>query len=52
MEAEQAGTSTRFVGVLKDQVELHRILARIAELGLEVTEVRQITSEEPGSSVQ
>lgn len=34
-------SSTMLIGVLHDQSELHGILARIADMGLEITEVRQ-----------
>lgn len=34
-------SSTLLTGVLHDQVELHGLLARVAEMGLEITEVRQ-----------
>ena len=33
--------TTVLIGVLRDQSELHSLLARIAEMGLDVTEVRQ-----------
>ena len=36
-----APAATLLVGVLKDQTELHSVLERIAEMGLEITEVRQ-----------
>ncbi|RZU66702.1 hypothetical protein EV379_3068 [Microterricola gilva] len=42
MDAVQIGPSTTMlIGVLRDQSELHGLLARIAELGLDITEVRQ-----------
>lgn len=42
MEAVPIGTSTTMlIGMLQDQTELHGLLARIAELGMEITEVRQ-----------
>jgi hypothetical protein len=42
MEAMQiAPSTTMLIGVLRDQAELHAILARIADMGLEITEVRQ-----------
>jgi len=36
-----APNSTMLVGPIRDQAELHSLLARIADLGLEITEVRQ-----------
>lgn len=42
MEGFRIGNSTVLVGVLQDQTELHGILARIAELGLEIIEVRKV----------
>ena len=42
MEAVAMGSDTTvLIGVLRDQPELHSLLARIAEMGLDVTEVRQ-----------
>lgn len=42
MEAVQIAPSmTMLIGMLQDQTELHGLLARIAELGMEITEVRQ-----------
>lgn len=42
MEAVQIGPSmTMLIGPLQDQTELHGLLARIAEMGMEITEVRQ-----------
>lgn len=42
MEAVQIGPSTTMlIGLLQDQTELHGLLARIAEMGMEITEVRQ-----------
>lgn len=42
MEAVAMGLDTTvLVGVLRDQSELHSLLARIAEMGLDVTEIRQ-----------
>ncbi|SOC88181.1 hypothetical protein SAMN05660766_1879 [Curtobacterium sp. 314Chir4.1] len=36
-----APAQTLLVGTLHDQVELHALLARIADLGLEISEIRQ-----------
>jgi hypothetical protein len=33
--------STMLIGLLEDQTELHGLLARIADMGLEITEVRR-----------
>jgi hypothetical protein len=42
MEAVQLGPKTTvLVGTLCDQTQLHGLLARIADLGLEIVEVRQ-----------
>ncbi|HEY9478195.1 MAG TPA: hypothetical protein VIQ26_07165 [Microbacteriaceae bacterium] len=42
MEAVQlTSESTVLIGLLKDQAELYSLLARIADMGLEITEVRQ-----------
>jgi hypothetical protein len=42
MDATQIGPSTTILnGPLRDQVELHGLLARMGEMGLEITEVRQ-----------
>jgi hypothetical protein len=42
MEAVRLTTkSTMLIGMLRDQTELHGLLARIADMGLEITEVRQ-----------
>lgn len=42
MEAMQlTPATTMLIGILQDQSELHGILARIADMGLEITEVRQ-----------
>lgn len=42
MEAVQiAPATTMLVGPLRDQAELHGLLSRIADMGLEITEVRQ-----------
>jgi hypothetical protein len=42
MDATQIGPSmTILIGSLRDQAELHGLLARIGEMGLEITEVRQ-----------
>ena len=42
MEAVQlTPNSTVLIGFLKDQAELYGLLARIADMGLEITEVRQ-----------
>lgn len=42
MEAVPIGPSmTMLIGMLQDQTELHGLLARIAEMGMEITEVRQ-----------
>lgn len=44
MEAVSIGeSSTMLIGTLHDQTELHGLLARIAEMGMEITEVRQST---------
>ena len=36
-----APSTTILIGTLHDQEELHGILARIADMGLEISEVRQ-----------
>jgi hypothetical protein len=42
MEAVQiAPATTILVGTLRDQTQLHGLLARIADMGLEIIEVRQ-----------
>jgi len=42
MEAVQiAPATTILIGILHDQTELHGLLARIADMGLEILEVRQ-----------
>jgi hypothetical protein len=42
MEAVQiAPRTTMLIGLLQDQTELHGLLARIADMGLDITEVRQ-----------
>jgi hypothetical protein len=42
MQATQIGPSTTILnGPLRDQAELHGLLARMGEMGLEITEVRQ-----------
>lgn len=42
MDAVQiAPATTMLIGVLQDQTELHGLLARIADMGLEIVEVRQ-----------
>ncbi|GAB3802574.1 hypothetical protein GCM10028798_20050 [Humibacter antri] len=42
MEAVQiAPATTILVGTLRDQAQLHGLLARIADMGLEILEVRQ-----------
>lgn len=42
MEAVQIAPSTTIlVGTLRDQTQLHGLLARIADMGLEILEVRQ-----------
>ncbi|QDZ14268.1 hypothetical protein [Humibacter ginsenosidimutans] len=42
MEAVQiAPATTILVGTLRDQTQLHGLLARIADMGLEILEVRQ-----------
>ena len=42
MEAMQiAPATTILVGTLRDQTQLHGLLARIADMGLEIIEVRQ-----------
>lgn len=42
MEAVQiAPSTTMLIGMLQDQTELHGLLARLAEMGMEITEVRQ-----------
>ena len=33
-------TSTMLVGPVRDQAELHGLLARLADLGIEITEIR------------
>jgi hypothetical protein len=42
MEAVQiAPATTILIGTLRDQTELHGLLARIADMGLEILEIRQ-----------
>lgn len=42
MDALQiAPATTMLIGTLQDQTELHGLLARIADMGLEILEVRQ-----------
>jgi len=42
MEAVQiAPATTILIGTLRDQTELHGLLARMADMGLEILEVRQ-----------
>lgn len=42
MEAVQLGSSTTILtGLLRDQSELHGLIARIADMGLDIIEVRQ-----------
>ena len=36
-----APAQTLLVGTLRDQTELHALLARLADLGLEISEIRQ-----------
>jgi hypothetical protein len=44
--ADVAGSRTVLVGELRDQAELHAVIARLADLGLELDQVRRI---DPGS---
>ena len=49
MEAVQIAPSmTMLIGILRDQAELHTLLGRIADMGLDIVEVRQ----EPGPTLR
>jgi hypothetical protein len=49
LRAETRGGDTILRGALRDQAELHGVLAQIEALGLELLEVRRL-SREPGES--
>lgn len=47
-EVVEAGATTRLRGWLRDQADLHSLLATIADLNVELVSVRHVDREVPG----
>jgi hypothetical protein len=45
LDAEMRGKFTLLRGIVRDQAELHGILARLQALGLELVDMRQVTDD-------
>jgi len=52
MQIERSEGKTTFSGTVRDQAQLHGLIERVEELGLDLLSVQQVDTSQPGSSHQ
>jgi hypothetical protein len=50
MEIEHSEGKTIFSGTVRDQAQLHGLIERVEELGLDLLSVQQVDTSQPGSA--
>jgi hypothetical protein len=50
MQLERSEGKTTFSGTVRDQAQLHGLIERVEELGLDLLSVQQVDTSQPGSS--
>jgi hypothetical protein len=52
MQMERSEGKTTFSGTVRDQAQLHGLIERVEELGLDLLSVQQVDTSRPASSGQ